>query len=86
VLELEDLHWADNESLDFLAYLGEVNRDAPMLVVAAAGRRCSSAGRAGARRACTGRIELQPLGKDMSRMLASELLRSFPRCPSRCAS
>ena len=34
VLELEDLHWADDESLDFLAYLAEVDRDVPMLVVA----------------------------------------------------
>ena len=32
VLQLEDLHWADNESLDFLAYLAEVDRDVPLLI------------------------------------------------------
>ena len=34
VLQLEDLHWADNESLDFLDYLAEVNRDVPLLMLA----------------------------------------------------
>ena len=34
VLQLEDLHWADNESLDFLNYLAEVNRDVPLLILA----------------------------------------------------
>ena len=34
VLQLEDLHWADNESLDFLAYLAEVDRDVPLLMLA----------------------------------------------------
>lgn len=33
VLELEDLHWADGESLDFLNYLAEVNRDVPLLIL-----------------------------------------------------
>ena len=34
VLELEDLHWADNESLDFFAYLAEIDRDVPLLMLA----------------------------------------------------
>ena len=34
VLQLEDLHWADDASLDFLDYLAEVNRDVPMLLLA----------------------------------------------------
>ena len=34
VLMLEDLHWADDGSLDFLTYLTQVNRDVPMLMVA----------------------------------------------------
>ena len=34
VLQLEDLHWADDESLDFLDYLAEVDRDVPLLIVA----------------------------------------------------
>ena len=34
VLQLEDLHWADSESLDFLNYLAEVDCDVPLLVLA----------------------------------------------------
>ncbi|MEJ6005941.1 adenylate/guanylate cyclase domain-containing protein [Paucibacter sp. AS339] len=34
VLQLEDLHWADEESLDFLHYLADVNRDIPLLQLA----------------------------------------------------
>ena len=33
VLLLEDLHWADDGSLDFLNYLAQVNRDLPMLML-----------------------------------------------------
>ena len=33
VLLLDDLHWADDGSLDFLNYLGQVNRDVPMLML-----------------------------------------------------
>ena len=33
VLLLEDLHWADDGSLDFLNYLAQVNRDVPMLML-----------------------------------------------------
>jgi predicted ATPase len=71
VLELEDLHWADNESLDFLAYLAEVDRDVPLLILACCRptlfeRRASWCGDRAHRR-----IDLQPLGKDMSRLPAS---------------
>ena len=34
VLLLDDLHWADDGSLDFLNYLAQVNRDVPMLMLA----------------------------------------------------
>ena len=82
VLLLEDLHWADNESLDFLAYLAEIDRDVPLsdagLLPAHA---YSNAGRAGVRRSVHRRIDLQPLGKDMSRLLVSELLRKLPEVP-----
>ena len=33
VLLLDDLHWADDGSLDFLAFLAQANRDVPMLVL-----------------------------------------------------
>ena len=81
VLELEDLHWADNESLDFLAYLAEVNRDAPMLVVACCRPTLFERRASWCADSLHRRIELQPLGKDMSRMLASELLRKLPEVP-----
>ena len=81
VLELEDLHWADNESLDFLAYLAETNRDVPLLIVACCRPTLFE------RRAnwCTEgveqRLDLQPLGKDMSRLLVGELLKKLPEVP-----
>ena len=33
VLQIEDLHWADEGSLDFLEHLCDVNRDVPMLML-----------------------------------------------------
>ena|GEM_PF-2197009 len=33
ILQLEDLHWADSESRDFLNCLSEVDRDVPLLVL-----------------------------------------------------
>ena len=33
VLEIEDLHWADDGSLDFVLYLAEANADVPLLIV-----------------------------------------------------
>ncbi|MEO6746032.1 MAG: adenylate/guanylate cyclase domain-containing protein, partial [Caldimonas sp.] len=81
VLQLEDLHWADNESLDFLAYLAEIDRDVPMLIVACCRptlleRRTNWCAERAHRR-----IDLQPLGKDMSRLLVSELLKKLPEVP-----
>ena len=83
IVELEDLHWADNESLDFLTYLGEVDRDVPMLLLAFSRptlfeRREDWHG-AGARHR---RIDLHPLDKTGSRMLANELLKRLPEVPA----
>ena len=33
LLLLDDLHWADDGSLDFISYLAQVNRDVPMLLL-----------------------------------------------------
>jgi len=81
VLQLEDLHWADNESLDFLAYLVEVDRDVPLLILSCCRptlfeRRASLYAEKVHRR-----IDLLPLGKDMSRLLVSELLKKLPEVP-----
>jgi class 3 adenylate cyclase/predicted ATPase len=83
ILQLEDLHWADGESLDFLNYLTEVNRDVPLLVLSFTRptlfeRRTDWSSTEGIHQ----RIDLHPLGKDMSRMLAAELLKKLPEIPT----
>jgi len=83
VLQLEDLHWADSESLDFLNYLAEVNRDAPLLVLGFTRptlfeRRPDWSSTEGLHT----RIDLQPLSKGYSRDLANELLKKLPEIPA----
>jgi predicted ATPase/class 3 adenylate cyclase len=83
VLQLEDLHWADDASLDFLHYLTQVNRDVPMLTVALARptlfeRRADWMSAAGLHQ----RIDLAPLDKSGSRLLADELLKRLPDIPA----
>jgi class 3 adenylate cyclase/tetratricopeptide (TPR) repeat protein len=83
ILLLEDLHWADNESLDFLNYLAEVDREVPMLVLAFTRptlfeRRKDWSSTDGIHQ----RIDLAPLGRDMSRLLAGELLKKLPEIPA----
>lgn len=83
VLELEDLHWADRESLAFLGYLAEVNRDLALLMLAFTRPTLferhpdwvtgNSAGT---------RIDLQPLDKDLCPLLADELLKRLPEIPA----
>ena len=83
ILELEDLHWADSASLDFLNYLAEVNRDVPLLVLAFT--RPTLFERRTDWRSIEGiqqRIDLQPLGADMSRLLANELLKKLSEIPA----
>ena len=81
LLLLEDLHWADEASLDFLQQLAQENADLPMLMLALARpelleRRAGWPGRADARR-----IDLAPLQPGASRLLAGELLRRLPSPP-----
>ena len=83
VLQLEDLHWADSESLDFLNYLVEVNRDVPLLVLgftrpALFERRPDWSSTEGLHT----RIDLAPLDKRASRDLANELLKKLPEIPA----
>ena len=82
VLELEDLHWADDASLQFLNYLNLVNRDVPMLMLGLARpmlfeRKGDWPSTAGSHR----RIDLAPLGKAHSRDLAKELLKKLADVP-----
>ena|SRR5688572_4975034 len=82
VLQLDDLHWADNESLDFLAYVAEIDRDAPMLMLACARPTLFERRTSWCSESVHRRIDLQPLGKDMSRLLVSELLKKVPEVPA----
>ena len=82
VLLLEDLHWADDPSLDFLADLVEVDGDVPLLMVASmrptlAERRRDWASERPPRL----RVELLPLDKRASRDLAHALLQRLPQVP-----
>ena len=82
VLLLDDLHWADDASLDFLQHLVHVNADVPMLVLGLSRptlfeRRADWPGAAAAAQ----RIELAALDQNFSRALADELLKKLPEVP-----
>ncbi len=83
VLQLEDLHWSDGESLDFLNYLCEVNRDVPLLVLGFT-RPTLFERRTDWRstESIHARIDLAPLDKRASRDLANELLKKLPEIPA----
>ena len=81
-LNLEDLHWADESSLDFLDNLVRVNGDLPMLVLGLTRPTLFER-----RTLWTDldevhhRIDLEPLGSSHSRELADELLKRLPAVP-----
>ena len=81
VIFLDDIHWADPDSLDLAEYLLHETRNAALLLVCltrgtlfetrptwGAGGRCS-------------RLDLQPLSDDDSRRLVTEILRKIPTIP-----
>ena len=82
VLELEDLQWADDPSLDFITYLAEVNADVPLLMVSLT-RPMLFERRSQWRTddATHQRIDLAPLDKGVSRLLVNELLKKLPEIP-----
>jgi class 3 adenylate cyclase/tetratricopeptide (TPR) repeat protein len=82
VLRLDDLHWSDDGSLEFLNHLMHVNRDVPMLLL------CLTRPTLFERRpdlrepaAPDQRIDLAPLDKAVSGELAGELLKRLPEVP-----
>jgi class 3 adenylate cyclase len=83
VLQLDDLHWADNETLDFLEYLREVNEDVPLLIIGLT-RPALFDRRPDWHRGAENweRLNLQPLDKALSRSLAEELLKKLPKVPT----
>ena len=83
VLQIEDLHWADEGSLDFLEHLCDVNRDVPMLMLclsrpALFERRPDWGSRVEAHQ----RIVLGPLGTSDMDVLGDELLRKIEPRPA----
>lgn len=82
VVLLDDLHWADDGSLDFLNYFLQVNGDVPVLLLGLTRptlfeRRPDWPGMAAAQR-----IELRALDPGSSRLLADELLQKLPAIPA----
>jgi class 3 adenylate cyclase len=83
VVLVEDLHWADDESLDFLSYLLDVDRDVPMLVLAAMRptllERRPDWLAMGSRQ--HRRVDLAPLDRRASRELTHALMQKLPDVP-----
>ncbi len=84
VLLLDDIHWADDGSLDLVEYLAQHGRDLPMLVV------CLTRPALFERRAewvaqlpGYSRIDLAPLTEAQSRDLVADILRMLPTVPVR---
>ena len=81
IVFLDDLHWADDASLDFIDYLAQVNRDVPMLLLGLT-RSTLFERRPGADDAAIRCIDLHPLDKGHSRDLANELLKKLTEIPA----
>ena len=82
VLLLDDLHWADEGSLDLLRYLAKANHDVPILVLGLTRptlfeRHADWPGSANVKR-----IDLSPLDPEASRTFAGELLKKLDAVPA----
>lgn len=83
VMLLDDLHWADDGSLDFVRHLLQQHRDLPLLLVMLARpalfeRRSAWVEGDG----CHRRIELMPLGSEASDQLTQALLHRMAEVPA----
>jgi predicted ATPase/class 3 adenylate cyclase len=82
VLYLEDLHWADDGSLDFVDHLTRACADSAVLVVCFARPDLLERRPAwGEGLACHSRVTLQPLTKRETRQLVEEILRYAQSIP-----
>ncbi len=83
VLYLDDLHWADEASWEFLTYLAQVASDTRMLIVGLTRPlRLELHPDWGSTGAMHQRFELQPLDARASRELTLELLKKLPDVPA----
>jgi class 3 adenylate cyclase/tetratricopeptide (TPR) repeat protein len=84
VVQLDDLHWADDGSLDWIDYVAQVDRDVAMLIVAVARptlfERPHACLRFGGGPSGQ-RIDLEPLDEAGRRLLADELLGKLTQVP-----
>jgi class 3 adenylate cyclase len=79
VIQIDDLHWADDASLDFIDYVQQVDGDVPLLLLtltrpALFERRQTPDHFA--------RVDLAPLSRHASLDLADELLKKLPQVPA----
>ncbi len=86
VVQLDDLHWSDDGSLEFMKHLVNVNRDVPMLILCLTRpslfeRRPDLLDETGPLQ----RIDLLPLDSTVSRQLAAEILQRLPEIPDTLA-
>jgi len=79
VIQLDDLHWADDASLDFIEYLEQVDRDVPMLVLTLT--RPALFERRNAPDHLV-RVDLAPLDRHAAYDLADELLKKLAQVPA----
>jgi class 3 adenylate cyclase/tetratricopeptide (TPR) repeat protein len=83
VIYFDDLHWADDGSLDFIDHLARHCADAPVMILCLARptllERRPAWGEGRERHA---RLTLQPLSKKESRQLVEEILRRAPGVPA----
>jgi class 3 adenylate cyclase/tetratricopeptide (TPR) repeat protein len=82
VIVLEDIHWADESSLDAIRRLARLTSDSPLLIV------CLARGQLYEQRPYWGegehfhtRLDLRPLSKRESRQLVSEILQFVDQVP-----
>ena len=82
VIFLEDIHWADSDSLDFIEYLLQTHRDLPLMVVGLMRstffERRTDWGNAPLQHL---RVDLLPLSDQDCRRLVAEILRKIPVIP-----
>ena len=83
ILILDDLQWADDDSLDFLGYLLDVNHDVPMLIIGMARPELYERRHAWPASGLPAtRINLQSLSRTHSHDLACELLHRLGEIPA----
>jgi tetratricopeptide (TPR) repeat protein len=83
VLILEDLHWADESSLEFLDHLAQGGPDSAILIIGTARRYFFDHRPAwGKGRAPHTRLDLQALSEQDSRLLVAAMLHSVGRLPA----